>query len=701
VTATTSLLDPDDTPLLEEQVDSGLKDLLLNYQPNYQLGGLNRDEIGKRFTIRIDSPLTEYDSPFAKAYEAVDNTSPSRNLYALALGNHFSCRMHALEALVGFQHPNLIPILAASKVYLTPIKESREVAIIEKPLGKSLHDLILTQRIDHEHLIRDVVLGPLCKALTALRDKQVVHACINTNTIFMGETLQLGECVSQIPGFLQHYLYEPPERMISTPIAKGAGTEKTDIYAMAVLAYELLYGLDHLKKVSKEQFIKQALHVGIYNIFTNNIDLPDGMQDFFRGILNDNPAERWGLDQLQQWLNGKRFNMITVAAARETSRPILFDNEQFFSPRALASAMHSSWREAIKETRNMKLDRWAEMSLHKPEMGERLSRIVRMAGSEFQATDRQNNDMVTRIICLLDPNGPLRTLSMSMMPEGIGYLFAEALHNNSNSDLQQILDLIENDIGNFWQELTDVNKQSDTSQFAWRVSRARNMMKLRSLGFGIERVLYDLNPNLPCRSQMVSAYHITDLIDLLRTLDALSKKLAPDTALLDRHIAAFIASKLDIGKEVKHADMSTITPLANNQELVMMRIIAKAQQKADKIPLPGLCTWAAMRIEMMLDSIHNRGFRRKLKLQLKGAARVGNMHDLIDLLLNRDILQRDYEGFSQAIALHQINSTRIDRLRNPKVVEKMSGALGGRIASLLSYVILGVTFFSVLSDFMN
>ena len=687
--------------LLEDRVETGLRDLLESYQPGYSLGGAQRDELNSRFSINARNPIPSFNTSCAQAYEASDVNNPGRALYALVMKRSYNYRTQALEALMGAQHPHLLTVLAHGTVFLTALNEAFNVVILDKPNGTRLSEFVTKQRINQEHVIRESVLSPICRALLALREKQIVHGNLNMNGVFISDVLQVGECVSTPPGFDQHYLYEPLERMMSDTAGKGLGNDKIDVYSVGVLSYELLYGLDHLKKIPKEQFIAQSLDLGIYNVFANNIDFPDGMQDFFRGILNDNPQERWNLDQLQQWLGGKRFNMISASSTHDSVRPIAFDGEDFYSQRALANRMHQKWRDAVKDARALKLDRWAEMSLHRPELAEYILRAIRLAGAETSASERQNNDMLTRLITILDPSGPLRTRLTATRVDGIGYALASFIERGTTTEMQQLLDVIENDIPNYWAEIIEASKSPEYSQILWKLQRVRTHLKMRSLGFGLERVLYDMNPNMPCQSPLVLPYHITTLAELLKTLDVLAKKMAPDTSLVDRHIAAFIASKIDMGKDIKLHELSAVPQLANNLELIMMKILAKAQTKQDKILLPGLCTWAAMRIESMIDCIHNRAFRRKLKMQLKPMATAGYLNDVIGIITNRDIASRDHSGFSHAIALYQVNSERIDKLQNPRVIEKMSGELGGRIAALMSYTILSVTCYIVLSDLMG
>lgn len=688
-----------DVALIEEQVDSGLADLMQDYKPSYVPGGTNRDEIDDRFQIHVNRPLPEFNHSLAQAYAATDRTSPERAIYAMVLDNTMPYRTDVLDKMQNFQHPHLSMLLSSSTVRMSHLGESRQVMIFDRPHGKRLSEIRKTMPRMHEHRVIDTILQPLCKALIALKEKGLSHGSINPDNIYIGEELMLGEGLSAPSGYFQPFLYEPIERLMCDPIGKGAADEKADVYAVGMLAYELIYGLDKVKNITKDQFVKMALDIGIYHSLTNNLDFSDALADFFRGIFNDNINERWNIEQLSQWLGGKRFNMIVPPAPRESGRSIGFAGKDYYSRKSLANALHRSWKEALKEVKNIKIDRWCEMSLHRPELAEKIERVLRIGGEA--STEKNNTDMMTRLLAILDPAGPIRTMQLSLRPEGFGARLAEFIRQGNPTEMNQMLDSIENDIPNYWSALSESAKSQELSQAVWRLQRCRSYLKIRSLGFGLERVLYELNPTLPCQSALVKQYHITNLTDLLKTLDALSPQLAPDTSLVDRHIAAFIASKLDMTKEVKLNDLAVLPALARNHELTVLRILAKAQQRHDKLVLVGLSTWAAMRIEKVLGEIHNRVIRKRMKLELKPAAQDGVLGDLVSIIVNRDIINRDHDGFAMAISLYAVNKQRIGRLRDTAVVNSYARRFGGQISTTIAYIILTIMGYFVLSDFMG
>ncbi|MFZ4542268.1 MAG: protein kinase domain-containing protein [Rickettsiales bacterium] len=682
-------------PLIEEQVETGLQQLLDNYRSPFPLGNEKKDDLLGRFTLFPGRSLPEFDYRYAKAYEAHDDFNASRSIYAMVCDPNMPVRALAINELTTFVHPNCVSLLGAGTVNCSHLGESRNVLFLERPRGVALSEILKKQARLHEHKVIDYVLQPAVKALVAMQEKKISHGHIHPGNFYVSNTSQLGDCFSAPCSTQAHYLYEPLERLMADPLGRGEANEKSDVYSLAILAFDLMYGLDKIKSIPREMFIERVVNQGTYHVFATNREFSDAFQDFFRGILNENPAERWGLEQLGQWINGKRFNMIAPSSPKEATRPLVFVNEEFSSRRMLACAFHTHWREALKDVKNLKVDRWCEMSLHRPELAEKLDRSMRIAG--HASTDAQLNDMLTRVIAILDPTGPLRSHALSLRPDAIGTVLADIIQHNGQ-ELGQLLSFIENDFGNFWVAQADSNKTPEMSAAIWRLQKVRPFLKSKAIGFGLERTLYDLNPSLCCQSPLLKAQHVTTAVDALKALDALAPTLGADTSLVDRHIAAFIASKIDMGKEIRIHDLSNVPLLADNQELVMLKLLAKAQQKNSKLPLVGLCTWAAMRIEKMIDTIHNRIIRKRLKLQLKKLAQNGNIYEVMTAIINTDVSFRDHDGFAKAIALHQINQDRMDRLKNEEILDYKAKRSGGKMAMIISYSILVITSYITISD---
>jgi hypothetical protein len=148
----------------------------------------------------------------------------------------------------------------------------------------------------------------------------------------------------------------------------------------------------------------------------------------------------------------------------------------------------------VKNIRSLRIDRWCEMSLHRPELAERLDRAIRNGGDR-NVSEKHVSEMMMRILAILDPQGPIRTKSVSVRPDGIGLMLAHQM-SQKGPELQQIISMIQSGISTFWAEQQpDLSKnQPEMTHAVWQLQRVRGFLEVKSLGFGIERVLYELNP---------------------------------------------------------------------------------------------------------------------------------------------------------------------------------------------------------------
>lgn len=692
----------DITPvLIEEQVDTGLKELMESFRPTYTPGGSVADELDERFLLHVDEPLKELDHPYAQAFKATDRNAAKHQAYALVLSTGLPYRQQAITDAIGLNNPYVSVPLGAGTMRCSHLNESRFVIFLELPKGRPLTSLIQSKTRLHESKVISNILLPACQGLIALRERKIHHGNLRPETFFYGDTPMLGECFSALPSALGSYLYESSERMMADPLGQGDANEKSDVFALGMLAFELMYGLEKFKAMTRDEFIQRVLRQGTYGVLAGNRDFPAAILDFFRGTLNDNIVERWTLDQTLQFLEGKRFNLIAPAAPKDASRPFNFAGESILGRRLLAHLLHRNWREAVKDIYSLHIERWCESGLHRPELVEPMERAVRI-GSDRNANERQISDMMVRVLTLLDTNGPLRSRSLSVRPDGIPVMYA-ALYGKDEAEFNQLVTMIDSDAPGYWSEQSTLPKTNDFSQAIWRIQRARPFVnvKNRMLGFGFERALYDLNPSLPCQSPLVKAYHITSVPDLLLTLNVLAKSQTAEHSIVDKHIAGFIASKIDMRKQVRLADLTSIHSLHNNQDLIMLLILGKAQQRHPHLDLVGLATLSAMHIEKMLAEVHNRLIRKQQKLKLKKRAASGNINEVLVCVLNRDVGDEDNRGFVLAMAQHEINFKKMEFLNNPLIVQYRTRKMGGQMALMISYIALCVMSMRVISQLLG
>src|SRR3546814_16440419 len=87
------------------------------------------------------------------------------------------------------------------------------------------------------------------------------------------------------------------------------------------------------------------------------------MVEVLRGLLCDDPEERWRHDDLQLWLSGRHLSPKQALLPPKAARLYPFDGEEYNNSAALSYAMGRKWSEAVQEIKSPELERWIRRSL--------------------------------------------------------------------------------------------------------------------------------------------------------------------------------------------------------------------------------------------------------------------------------------------------------------------------------------------------
>lgn len=671
---------------------------LKKYQAPPPVGG-RVDMLRDRYVIRPNNLLPEYSKNLASACEAMDDNLREREVFAMVLQRDMPYRLRNMEVLTGVDHPNILPLLAAGTVHFSHEEACRMVAVHELPEAPTLRDAL------HEHkgayqekFIIDEVITPLGDALNLFRENGISHGGINLDTVYLGDKIQLGECVSEPCGYAQHFHFESPERSQATALGKGEATIVSDCYALGILVLHMLLGTKHFERLEQRNYLSKRLSLGSYNTLVGMKEMK-GLEDFLKGVLNDDPQERWTPVQIEQWVRGKKYNLLTPSVLREGQRGFQFMDEEFYNRRSLAHSIAENWEEAKTALRNTHLSRWVEVSLHKTEMAEAIRKVMEKTGGIHSISEKANNELVARSICLLDPEGPVRYNEISSYVDGLGVVMADAFRNRDQKCIQSCIELLDYNFFNYVNDLLEGAKTKRHGNLLWRMQNCSQYLRMQAMGFGIERILYELNPTLACQSPLLNEENVLNTEELLQALDRLGIRKSKSFEYLDRHIAAFIAMRLDITKEVKIPELKRIPALAQNPQLIVIYMLAQAQRKIGKPKLKGLSSWAALRVVPLIDNFHSRSIRRKLRSGLKSAAKSGELDKIFSLLLDQATVQEDIQGFQKAVHRFTKNGKQVIKLENRKRLKSRADQFGLVLAMIVAYSTLLITTAVVLKNF--
>lgn len=684
-----------------QKVMMELEEKLANYKPALNLHASAANHINGRYQIMVEQPLEQFSRPNMQAYAVGDLSGNPMPYYAAICYSGLPYRHTSMEKLLNFDHPNLVRLVDHGIAQISTLGEQRHVLIFQKPEGRSLASLLADGLVLNEQRLLEQIITPLSHLLNALEDQGISHCFIHPSNIFLGEKLILGECISQPAGYAQEFIYEPIERITAIPQGKGGGSPKVDVYAIGIMVIEILYNLTRQRAMNHEQLVAMMYQQGCYNIMIGNGEFSEYFSDLLRGSLSDDPADRWGPAQLAQWITGKRFNIIHPSVPREASRPFSFNGKDYFNRKALAHALSSNWDMARDFIRTSKVERWLEQSILQPDDAAVITQILNMSGAS-QKNARRSNEILSRILIILDMSGPIRTEQLAFNTDAIGKMLSEAIYNKRQNDLNLLVDVIQNDLPHFWSDRQKTTLTQEVREAVWKIQTVRPSLMGTGFGFGIERCLYDLIQDLPCYSAAMKGRYVTTLPDFMSTLDALAAEHPKEFSLMDRHLASFAASRSSLSTDFRLADIAPYTPaLAQNKELQVLMLFAKAQSKSGIKSLPGLSLYAAIRILAMLESIHSRRLRETFIQKIRQVAEEGNIQSVINTLIDTSSLQRDYAGFNNARDIFERNQAEITKLRDKDAMKKLVKSRADRWSSLISIFLFLIMCVIIMRDFLR
>lgn len=659
--------------------------------------------IGGHFRILTQSPLPELDTTLARAFAAQDEHDPARSLYALVCSPQMPVRGNVVKALTGIAVPHLVTLHASGLAEISGLAGHRYVLVYDRPQGKNLVTLLEErQRPFPESFIMEHVVGPLASVIQALSEHGLSHGRINPHSIYFSDTVTLGECAAEPCGYSQHYQFEPPDRAQAHPAGKGESTPAQDYFSLGVLAVYLRLG-DRLFEPAPthDEHILRLLRHGSYYALTHNIEFSDAMTDLLRGTLNDRPEERWTWQQFRPWATGRRYNMLPPAQPPQSTRPFVIEQAEYSGPRDLAHGLTMHWEYTLRVLRDGNLIRWLDMSARRKDLGELLRRTTASLSDRSARSSHQNDELIARTLTMLDPQAPLTMRESRAHIAGIGGLLAEGYRSGQPQHVQRGLEMIEQGLPTVWADLYKRREEvlpGAVTDMLWLLDRMRMVVRMPGYGFGIERVLYDLNPELACQSPLLGGHHTATLKDLLLILDGAAADTARSDPPIDRHIAGFVASRLSLTREPTLSEYANTPRLAQHRAFIALRLLEQAQDACGKPRVPRLTAWLSIALLEAVEEFHSKTARRQLQAGLTQLADNGLVGALTAFINQRAFSQSDMAGYREAIENHYQMTQEIARLRDRRHLSRTAAIGGYAVAKYIAHVALLLAALFVLKD---
>ncbi|MBK1669863.1 hypothetical protein CKO28_17645 [Rhodovibrio sodomensis] len=601
--------------------------------------------LGKYITIDTGVRLPHLDRPTALAYGASDSRTPTEQVFVLVCDPQVPPRLDALHSLAKLRGvPLMIPVdwgpvawgEGGQRRYA--ICYDRPVDPVLAPVGGELPQLREDQLIER-------ILRPLFRTFRELYARGLTHRAVCASNLYLAEggngACLLGECASAPAGMTQPAVYEPIDAGQALAVGRGSGALSDDLYALGVLMALILRGQDPFQNSDPAAIAAQKISKGSYAAIMGQARVSLTLMEPLRGLLCDRIDERWSLHQLEIWLNGRRQSPKQPSLPTKARRAFNFQGRDYWTAPALSHALATNWQDALRVLSSGELERWAERSLADEKQSKQLAATLASA----QAGDGGDDRALARALVALDPAAPIRLREFAARIDAIPQ--ALALGFDDRDRRTAFVEVLRSKLPQRWLE-AQPQQRPDHPQVLQQFERMLWYIERDQPGYGMERVLYEYNSGWPCQSPLLAGSYVSEMEDLLPALERRAEQDVPDSAPIDRHIAAFCGANMKPAPDRMIQGLGDPNPA--NRAQATVTLLADLQRRYGPTQLPALCEWMARRLAPLTESLHNRHVREKVNRRIERAVKSGSLAELRAAAAGSDLRQRDQQAFAHAKA---------------------------------------------------
>lgn len=603
------------------------------------------------FEIDLSKRIPWYSNVYVGAYAAKSNGADQREFIAYVCDSAYTPRARTAATYVAVSSPSLARLIASGTANLVGKGTQKYVFVYENTLGKPIADtdMGLTMGMKSERVMEKFVV-PLVAVLKDFRDRDFVHGAIRPTNLFDGgkenyDIAILGDCLSIPASMAQPAIFEPIDRGLAQPSGRGVGVNADDLYSFGVTLACILRSRDPMKGKSEADIQASKIQNGSYATFLSPDDHFTGsIVELLRGLLIDDRRQRWTMDDVLVWRDGRRLSPKQSVKKPKASRSLTFNGKPFTYPALLAKEFFARPTEVPSLIESGELEQWIKRSVQDEVMLIRYERALASAedgGRGAHYIDR----LIGRVSMAIDPEGPIRHKSISVTSEGFGTAIAEAYM--LKRDLQPYHEMLSGAFMSFWLNMmTDLNY--DVSAFLTRFDSCRNFLKQNGPGFGLERVLYFLNTETACLSPILSNYSVRSPEEFLYALDDMAAKTeGRPERIFDRHILAFLSARDRKVAEPYLFDISSTEP--HRHALGAIQCLAAIQRYNKIPPLKNLSAWMVSYIEPLFERFHDSVTKKDLRKKVAELRDKGDLGKIMMVINNPDLQASDMAQFRWAM----------------------------------------------------
>ena len=478
------------------------------------------------------------------------------------------------------------------------------------------------------------------------------------------------QCLTAPIAVTQPVVYETIESGLAAPAGRGEGGLADDLYALGVTTLALLIGHTPCLGMSDDEILRRKMASGSYMALVGLERVSLTMMEPLRGLLNDDALERWGLEDLVYWINGRRLSPKPQTLPQKAGRAFTVGESGYMTSRDLAQALSTSWDESVEYVRNGTITTWIRRSSVTTTWRMRRRKLPVHPRSVRTTTTAWLRERVSRSI-------PVRQFAtVSSVPRSTA-------------------------LGRCWRPSLTCPMHMKCSGQCY-VSIWFHIGLSVKAAHGIERAIYDLNPNQPCLSPMLEREYVNSVDELLPALERVAQRQKGEVKqYVDRHIGAFVAARFRISVNSELHDMDNRT----NQYIPIVaaaRLLSSVQENQPTRLFPALSLEIAKILEPATNRFHSRRQRKRVRDELRRVSKQGRIFELLNAVDNQAMLSADARSFQGAVMEYAYSVKAQEQLdyetQNRSSLSELTGAqvssvISGFVTTVVTLVIALVWLF--------
>lgn len=608
---------------------------------------------GKNIEINTNKPLPHLDVGSIPAFSATQTIGKDKiNCYALICNQAYVPRRNSAFIYQGLVKSALNPLISHGVCSLGEGKQNY-VFVYENNITGSItadhDDICLGWKPDK---VIDVVFRSLVDIFKLFQDNKFFHGNIRPSNMFFSKKdkgrVILGDCLCTPASSMQPAIIEPIERAMAEPLARGDGDICDDIYAFgASLALIMRAHDEEFLGKSDEEIIREKIEKGSYATLTGKMRFSGPIHDLLKGLLHDDGKQRWGIQEIITWADGKRPGACQPINRKKADRGLNFSGKNYSHAYGLALDIGGSPKALVEIVENGKLEQWISRNLGNKHLLERYHTALKHAKSHRKGSGFEES-LVSDIRSALMPEWPViyggRCFSYKGMSTALAYAFA------NEGDLKIFHEMFDRGVFLNWLHMQGAEKKL-FANWLKLFDNCRVYIKDTRSGYGLERCLYMLNGDVNCLSPKLEGYFVTEPEQMLNAFEEIALTNHMGGLFMDRHSTAFL-SVLD-GRSIEGCLYDLGSSEKHRQIMGNLRCLSNIQSRYKMQSLPNLSKAFINNLQPVYARFHDRTIRKNIEDRVAKSAKNGDLKAMVSILDNNEAVKSDMDNFKRAMQEYQ------------------------------------------------